>query len=312
MAVTIRLYQMTSEKNALTKTMTQKVNSTSAILNDPTSVTDPVILVDGTLTTIFSCNYAYISAFNRYYFITKMVAINTNLVEVSCHVDVLYSFAAAIRNNTALIKRQQDEWNLYLPDNSMATFNSPSTYTKPFSSGFNGFSYVLSAMGAPAGGGSGSREFIFHISAMESSTAPRATNDAYMAMSLIEQPTPYAWAFATMYAPGTSALNAVYQNDNYQATSTQTQTMSGHPSPYTVSKTVNLDEHGDAYIYVYQTNSGTNVSGQGLQLRINNDPTDPNVMVQYNMLSYYNYTQPFVVKLEHTDTYIELEYKPHS
>lgn len=312
MAVTIRLYEMTSEKNALTKTLTQKVNSTSAILNDPTSVTDPVILVDGTATAIFQCNYAYISAFNRYYFITKMVAVTTNLVEVSCHVDVLYSFAAAIRNNTALIKRQQDDWNLYIPDNSMATFNSPSTYTKPFSSGFNGFSYVLSSVGAPAGGGSGSKEFRFHISVSESSTAPAASENAFMAFALIEPTGPYRWMFSTAFAPGAgNTTNMVYYNTNPYADNI-TVNVSSHASPYTIAKTVNADGAGDYYMYVYQVYSGTNISGQGLQLRVNNDPDDPGIMTQFNMLPYNQYDNYLLIKLEHTDTYVELEYKPHA
>lgn len=312
MAVKIILYQMTSEKNAFTKTLTSKLTASSAILQEPTSVTDPVLLIDGTLSTLFTCNYAYIDVFKRYYFINKMVALTTNLVEITCHVDVLYSFATEIKANTALLRRQSDDWNLYIPDNQMATFNSPSTYTKPFSAGFTGSSYVLSTIGAAGVGGSSSREFTLHISAAESSTAPASSLNAYMAMSLKTQPTPYAFAFATIYAPGTNIVPAVYENGNVYAVSTLTQDISAHASPYVVSKFVERDENGDCWAYFYQVNSGSDYLGQGLQLHINNDPTDPAIMTQYNMVGYYNYEQALAVKLEHTDTYITMEYKPHA
>ena len=314
MAVKIYLYQMTSEKNAFNKTLgTAKLTATSAILQEPTSITDPVLLIDGTLTTVFECNYCYINVFNRYYFINKMVALTTNLIELTCHVDVLYSFSAAILANTALIRRQSDNWNLYLPDNQMATFNSPSTYTKPFSAGFTGFSYVLFTAGA-GGGGSQNRTFNLHITAAESSTAPASSADAYTAFSwkpVIDSE--YAWAFATIYAPGTNIIPAVYENTNLYATLQTEQHVTGHGSPYGVAENIGRDENGDCYLYVYQKNSGTDILGQGLQFTINNDPNDPAIMNQYNLAaSYTDYTHPLALKLEHTNTYITMEYKPHA
>lgn len=65
------------------------------------------------------------------------------------------SFADGIRNNTAIIKRQQEQWNLYLNDGSLKCYQDPIILTKAFPSGFTTQEFVLAVAGAAGSSSSG-------------------------------------------------------------------------------------------------------------------------------------------------------------
>jgi len=117
-------------------------------LKAATSIIDPVILFEGDLSNYANCNYMTIPVFGRSYFVTNIKSIRSGLFEVSGHVDVLSSFAAAIRANTAIIKRQENNWNLYLNDGSFRTYQNPMVLTKEFPGGFSTQEFVLAVAGA--------------------------------------------------------------------------------------------------------------------------------------------------------------------
>lgn len=143
----ITLQVNTSDKIRIDKDVTDVITF-SGTLKDATSIIDPVILFEGDLTNYMTCNYMTIPIFNRSYFITNLKAVRRNLFEISGHVDVLSSFAAGIRGNTAIIKRQENNWNLYLNDGSFRTYQNPMVLTKEFPSGFTTQEFVLSVAGA--------------------------------------------------------------------------------------------------------------------------------------------------------------------
>lgn len=74
-----------------------------------------------------------IPQFNRSYFIEDCVLIN-GLWEVTGHVDVLETYKAQILNNDAVIKRQQNKYNLYLDDPDFRVYNNESIQTLQFPS----------------------------------------------------------------------------------------------------------------------------------------------------------------------------------
>ena len=74
-------------------------------------------------------------------------SIRNGLVEFSCHVDVLSSFATDIRNNIGVVKRQENKWNLYLNDGSFKVYQNPNVLTKAFPSGFTTQELVLAVAG---------------------------------------------------------------------------------------------------------------------------------------------------------------------
>jgi len=138
-----------SEKNKVTKDVTDVLTLTGELRSE-TSIVDPVILVSGDLSTISGCNYMTISVFGRSYFITNIRSIRTGLIEISAHVDVISSFADEIKTNRAIIRKQENQWNLYLNDGSFKVYQNPMVLTKAFPSGFTTQEFVLAVAGSPS------------------------------------------------------------------------------------------------------------------------------------------------------------------
>lgn len=148
MSFTIKLQTNTSSNNTMTK-MVNDVLTCDGALREGSSVIDPVITIEGDLSTISKTNYMTISEFGRSYFITNIKTIRNNIVEISGHVDVLSSFADEIKKNKGIVKRQENVWNLYIDDGSFKTYQNPLVLTKSFPSGFSSSqSFVLAVAGS--------------------------------------------------------------------------------------------------------------------------------------------------------------------
>lgn len=135
-----------SEKNRLDKNITDIV-TLSGTLREQTSIINPVIVIEGDLSSFVNCNYMTITAFNRSYFINNITSINNNLFEISAHVDVLSTYKTQIRDNSAIIARQEKKWNLYLNDGVFKTYQNPHIVTKAFPSGFTQQHFIFSVAG---------------------------------------------------------------------------------------------------------------------------------------------------------------------
>ena len=128
MSFDIVLMRNNSEKNRLTKD-TETIMTVSGVLREKTSIIDPVI-------------------FGRKYFVNDIRSIRNNLFEFSCHVDVLSTYADAIRENTGIVKRQEKVWNLYLNDGTFKVYQNPNVLTRAFPSGFTTQEFVLAVAGS--------------------------------------------------------------------------------------------------------------------------------------------------------------------
>lgn len=144
----INLFVNTSEPEKLDKTLISQISITG-FLRESSSIIDPVILIEGNVSTLALYNYAYIPEFERYYFINNIESFRTGLVRVYMHVDVLTSFKSGIRSNNALIDRQKDNGNYYLND-GVWKHEAREFYTiKTFPNGFNdNGEYILITAGA--------------------------------------------------------------------------------------------------------------------------------------------------------------------
>lgn len=147
MAFSIVLQRNNSEDNKLTKSVENILTATGNLKND-TSLIDPVILVRCDLPNVVHCNYMSIPEFGRSYFVRNIKSIRQGLVEFNCHVDVLSSFADSIKSNTAIIKRQENLWNLYLNDGTLRVYQNSMVLTKSFPSGFGTQEFVLAIAGS--------------------------------------------------------------------------------------------------------------------------------------------------------------------
>lgn len=147
MSFNIVIQNNKSEQNKLDKTLVT-ITTLSGELKQETSIIDPVFVVEGNLSDFRNSNYCTISTFNRSYFINNIKSVRNNLIELSCHVDVLSTYKTAIRNNMAICKRQENYWNLYLNDGSFKVFQNPMVLTKLFPSGFTSPQFVLAVAGS--------------------------------------------------------------------------------------------------------------------------------------------------------------------
>lgn len=147
MAFEIILQRNTSEKAKLDKRL-ETVLTLSGEIKQETSVVDPVILIEMDIELAVTANYMTIPVFGRSYFIRNIRSIRNDLVEISCHVDVLSSFKEEIRDNTAIIHRQESQWNLYLNDGVLKVYQNPNVLTMPFPSGFTKQEFVLAVAGS--------------------------------------------------------------------------------------------------------------------------------------------------------------------
>lgn len=148
MQVTLEFYQMTSPTNKVVKELT-KVADTTGIFRTPTSLLDPVLIIEHDNNDLWrrGYNYFYIKEYKRYYYVTNLIAVHGShdidpppsggnprqLWEVHGHVDVLMSFADEIKAQTAVVARQEAKYNLMLDDGIFMTYQNPKIQTKLFS-----------------------------------------------------------------------------------------------------------------------------------------------------------------------------------
>lgn len=120
------LYNNTSEDNRIDKsTFLTEYATLFGTMREGSSVTNLELLIE--YPTLPTCNYAYFSLFNRYYFITNITSVNKNLWLLSLKCDVLYTYRNIIYSQKALINRCSDAlcYNLNMVDNNIPTELEP-------------------------------------------------------------------------------------------------------------------------------------------------------------------------------------------
>ena len=129
--MTITLYVNNSEPNKVDKDLSNPINIDGA-LRDGSSIIDPVIDIELSSGNIANINYIHIQEWDRYYFVNNISSVVNGLWTLSCHVDVLSSYKKRIKNLSAIIARQQNEYNLYLNDDKFLVNAQREYWTKAF------------------------------------------------------------------------------------------------------------------------------------------------------------------------------------
>lgn len=131
--MTLELYYNASERNQLDKNIFPVTNLDVHPV-EGFSIEDPVLKIGSVDFSVLSnANYAYIPEYNRYYFIDPPTIANNKIFMLSLHVDVLMSFKSSIRNLVGIISRQENQYNLYLPDPEFKVYANTDKKTLKFS-----------------------------------------------------------------------------------------------------------------------------------------------------------------------------------
>lgn len=147
------LYENKSDNLVVDKTINQKGSALTLHFKDDSEVINPTIYISRN-TNMINCNYIYIQDLHRYYYITK-IDLSTQCYIVHCHVDVLMSYRSMILKQKAVVRRNAENYNLYLPDDKLKTLAPSRQLTIPFTSGFLSgggkvHSYILTLNGGGA------------------------------------------------------------------------------------------------------------------------------------------------------------------
>lgn len=135
MSFSVQVLRNLSASNVVDKE-TNLLHTVEGELKSGTSLIDPVIIIQATAPGFHAnrANYLYIEGFGgRYYYITNIISTNTTLWEIHAHVDVLMTYKALIREQTAIVARQERTYNLMLDDGIFMCYQDPKIQTKTFS-----------------------------------------------------------------------------------------------------------------------------------------------------------------------------------
>lgn len=155
--LTINLYQSSAEQIRVDKTsFLTSVGTLTGVLRSECSVSTPVIMVEAQALPTF--NYAYISLFNRYYYVTEIQSVRNGLWAIYMSCDVLMTYKNGITGLTTTVLRNEvvgsnckcirDDRAIFTGTTNILT--KASTLTSPFNNqtaatwaGTSGYRYVL-------------------------------------------------------------------------------------------------------------------------------------------------------------------------
>lgn len=126
--IAIVFLKMTSENNVIGKTFGDALQLEGKLIYNQ-SILTPSIVING---DVIGYNYAYIPAFNRFYYITNNVVKNGTMQEITMQCDALQSYASAIKECYGVGARSSNQTNYYVNDDAITVKQGKSIVTKQF------------------------------------------------------------------------------------------------------------------------------------------------------------------------------------
>ena len=146
--MTIELYNNASENEHLVKNITL-VDTLTGTLRGEADVMAPEILIEGDATILEpTVNYARITEWGRYYYIQSKTSVRNGIVRLKLVGDPCMTFANNIKALSGIVRRQENDWNLYIDDGSFLTYANDLFYTKNFPNGLSDNHFILVTTGA--------------------------------------------------------------------------------------------------------------------------------------------------------------------
>lgn len=127
----ITLYSCTCSNETIDKTnYLTSIDTLSGEFRGEINILRPVIRIKPTTAAtqtkiLTQCNYVYIAALGRYYFVTDITGVANSIIEISLRVDVLYTWKTAILAQSVIVSRNEKEYALYLDDSVLKVYNNP-------------------------------------------------------------------------------------------------------------------------------------------------------------------------------------------
>lgn len=113
----ITLYTVTDDPLVADKTLGTGSQMTGTF-RASVDVLTPTFTIDASMFSA-NFNYAYLPDFGRYYYITRKRHVTTDLLELSLRVDVRKSFLTELLTNKGVVKRQENNYDMYLNDDKI-------------------------------------------------------------------------------------------------------------------------------------------------------------------------------------------------
>ena len=124
----IKLYINKDPLIKVNKNIVEPIDTLTGTLKEKCDLEKPSILIESS--TVPTANYAYIPEFNRYYNIVDVVSERATLWRLEMEEDYYMSWRAQILKNTPILERcENNNYDLYLPDNEMPLRNDTFTVT---------------------------------------------------------------------------------------------------------------------------------------------------------------------------------------
>ena len=144
----LTLFYNSSERKVVGKSL-QNLGNVAGILKGDASITSPVFILQSNNNYLSGVNYLYWQETGRYYYIDDIELMTGGRMVFHCSVDVLESFKNQIKQQRAILNKQEVLNNMYFNDGSFRK-DSREFYTiKSFSNGFNdNGEYILITAGA--------------------------------------------------------------------------------------------------------------------------------------------------------------------
>lgn len=109
----INIYTTSSDRRRVRKALTAVLGYIDCHMKENTSITDPVFRVHAETVAgikLDQFNYLYCDVTRRYYFINDIKLCKGNILEIYCHVDVLYTYRNYILEHNAYVDRSEVEF----------------------------------------------------------------------------------------------------------------------------------------------------------------------------------------------------------
>lgn len=143
-STSISFYNNSSDNNVLNKSISSTTSKT-VVFKEDVDLIEPVIVLQNDSNVQ---NSNYMQMLGRYYYITSIECLPGNLLKVRAKVDALMSYKDQIKSNSAIITRNANNVNTYIPDNKMKITSYTTVNTIKASGSFsNTLKYYLLAIG---------------------------------------------------------------------------------------------------------------------------------------------------------------------